>query len=76
MTEWYVLWPLCFALCVPEAPARRWCVLISVLYMPLVIWHIVGPPQVVVLAQLTIFGLITVIDGGYFMWKIRSQVLA
>ncbi len=76
MAEWYVLWPMCFALCCPGLPARQWCTRLSVLYMPLVVWHLQGPLQVVAFAQLTILGFLAVAHGGYFVRKFRTEVNA
>ena len=73
MAEWYILWPLCFALCCPGSAARQWCRRITVLYMPIAIWHVVGIPQLVMFAQLSIVGFLFVSHAGYFM---RSRVAA
>lgn len=73
MAEWYVLWPICFALCCPGPESRRWIRRITVLYMPVVVWSVVGQPEVVVFTQLVIVGFLSVTYGGYFLRKFRSE---
>lgn len=75
LTEWYVLWPICFGVAVATSATDRWLYIVSIAYMPLAIWHIVGPTVVTISAQLGIVVMMTAALIVYFGTKTATSNL-
>ncbi|GAB1344063.1 hypothetical protein MASR1M101_31900 [Gemmatimonas sp.] len=67
MNEWYLAWTLLLAFALPDDAAAGWIRSVSVLYMPLVVWAIVGDPIVTGSAQLLILVVLLLTTAVYFL---------
>ncbi len=76
MNEWYLLWPFCFALCCDDRLPRDWLLQLSVCYMPIVVFAIVGPQLTVVAAQMIILATLTTSLVVYFYSRAMRAIAA
>ncbi|MBL0939469.1 MAG: DUF2029 domain-containing protein [Gemmatimonadaceae bacterium] len=73
MNEWYLLWPMVFAVARGRDMPRDWWLHVSVLVMPIAIWAVIGHAFVVIVAQALLVVVYTAAAVGHWMSQTRSR---
>ena len=75
MNEWYLLWAIVFALPLLCNATNAWIEQLSLIYMPAVVWAIVGIPALVIATQALITTAFVLSAGLYFINRPESESL-